>query len=218
MAKFKKRLMAIELRRNGLSIGVIAKKLHVSKASASVWCRNIKLTNSQKNSLIKNLGAQINKQKKIDIVNHYDNIAIKDIGSLTSRDIIIASAALYWAEGSKKENRFTFVNSDPNMVKFMFIFLTKILKINKNDIKLTIQINIIHKPRINKVLTFWLTLLQLPSSSLNKPYYVNTVLKKVYPNHDSYYGVLRLRVLKGSNIQYRVLGLIGALKAGVVQW
>ncbi len=224
MAKYQKKLIAIELRKKGLSINAIAKKLDISKGTVSLWCKDMKLTEEQKNVLKQNtikaghkgrsLGTEKQKKKKLDIVNFYNNLAEKDVGALSNRDFLLIAAALYWGEGSKTSNRFIFVNSDPNMIKCMYIFLTEVLKIDKNDIRPTIQINEIHRPRIDKVLTFWHILLQLPLSSFNKPYYVKTPQRKVYANYDSYYGVLRLKILKGSRIQYRILGLIKALCRG----
>jgi len=47
MAKSKERNRAIELRKKGESIKVIAKKIGVSKSSTSIWCRDIILSPMQ---------------------------------------------------------------------------------------------------------------------------------------------------------------------------
>ena len=71
------------------------------------------------------------------------------------------------------------------------------------------------------MLKFWANLLQLSLLQFRKPYFIKTVQKKVYENYDSYYGVMHLQVKCGTNLRYRVLGLIEGIKeqinAGVVQ-
>lgn len=47
MAKFKEMVQVRELRRNGESIGVIARKLDVSKSTVSYWCSDIGLSEEQ---------------------------------------------------------------------------------------------------------------------------------------------------------------------------
>lgn len=127
--------------------------------------------------------------------------------------------ALYWAEGSKADSSsgFIFVNSDPIMIKLMFLWLTKIMNVNKSDIYGQISINSIHKNREDQVLIFWSNLLDLPKSQFNRTYFMKVVQKKVYKNHDHYYGVFRLGVRKSSYIKYLVLEMIRLLKADVAQ-
>lgn len=134
------------------------------------------------------------------------------INKISDRDLLIAGACLYWAEGAKTRGRFIFVNSDPIMIKIVYIFLIKIIKINTELIRLTVQINLIHKKRIKKVMRFWSEYLNIPLKNFSKPYYVNVAPKKKYENYDNYYGILRFQVLKGSSLQYKMLGFIEMFK------
>lgn len=47
MAKFKEKIQARELRRNGESIGGIGRKLGVAKSTVSLWCSDIGLSEEQ---------------------------------------------------------------------------------------------------------------------------------------------------------------------------
>jgi hypothetical protein len=94
----------------------------------------------------------------------------------------------------------------------MYKWLVDILKISKKDIFLQVSINAIHKYRIEKVLNFWADLLDLPKSCFGKTFFVDSVRKKVYENHDSHYGVLRLGVRKSTFLKYKILYLIDILK------
>jgi len=227
MSKFDKKIKAHKLRKQGLSINVIAKKLNVSKSTTSVWCSTVVLTTKQKEKLAKNQaaagfqgrvkGAVFQRQRKIDNIEFYNEKAGRTIGTLSNRDLLLAGVSLFWAEGSKSDSTtgFVFVNSDPQMILFMKKFLREILFTKDEDLICTIQINKVHEPRILKILSFWSTLLELPLSQFNKPYYVNIRPKKVYENYDSYYGVLRLKVKKSTNYKYYMLGLIAALKSNM---
>lgn len=230
MARFEEKLIARNIRRKGKSIKDIAKKLNIGKSTISIWCRDIKLSNKQLENIYKNglkksllgglIGAEVNHQKKLNEISTRYKEASQIIGKLSVRDLLIAGVCLYWAEGSKTKGRFIFVNSDPIMIKIIFIFLTEILGVDKNLIKPTVQINLIHQPRIKKVMKFWSNHLNIRLDKFGKSYFVKTVHKKVYENYHNYYGILRLQVLKGSSLQYKMLGFIDVFTkyAGIVQW
>ena len=221
MAKFEKRLEARALRKKGWSIRSIAKRLDVSKASASIWCRDLRLTAKQNQRLIQNAikaghagrikGAQMNREKKERRIEFYKERGREQIKTLSQRDIMIAGIALYWAEGSRK-SKLSFINSEPQMIKFMFRWFQDELGVPKADFMPRIFINAIHRPRIRKVLRFWSQLLQLPTSQFGNPVFLKRPPRKVYENYESYYGVLSLGVRGSSELKYLILGLIDALR------
>jgi len=208
MSKSDKKTLVIEMRKVGNSIKDISNNLKLSKSTVSKWCSEIKLTKTQKKNLYLKMvkagnkgrivGANINKQKKLDKIAFYEKIATKEIGDLSKRDLLLLITALFWAEGSKTDSRFIFINSDPAMIKLVHDFLILEFKIPKDKILINIQINESHKKRMPKILNFWSNLLKLQHSQIGKPYYIKTVNKKVYINHDNYYGIVRLKVKKSS--------------------
>ncbi len=222
MAKFKKRLAARVLRKKGWSIRSIAKHLNVSKASASIWCRDLELTITQRGKLIRNAiraghagrikGALANRQKKEARIVFHKEAGKKEITLLSFKDILLVGVALYWAEGSRK-SRFAFTNSEPEMIAFVASWLEHVLGIKREEFMPRIFINAIHKPRIGKVLYFWSHLLRVPVRQFGNPVFLKRPPRKVYENHDSYYGVLALGVRRSSELKYRVLGLIDGLKS-----
>lgn len=216
-----KKEKTLELRAQGKSIGDIAKEISVSKSTVSLWCRDIILSDKQKKFLLEKsengrkrgrlIGAKINKEKRLFRVGFFIDKGLSDIKKISKRDFELICAALYWAEGAKTESRFMFVNSDPNMIMIVYRYLTKVLNIPIDRIKPVVQINDEHRYRINKVLKFWSDLLGLPLSSFGNTYYIKTAHKKIYDNHNSHYGVMRLRVSKSSDYQYKILGIINAI-------
>ena len=226
MTMFEKKQKALILRRNGRSIKEIAHELKVAKSSVSLWCRNIKLSSEQtarlrakmiQQSRVGSLkGANTNKEKKIRTISEEKEAAKRYIGTLSLRDVMLIAASLYWAEGSKTESRFVFINSDSVMIKLMYVFLTEVMKVEKERIRFTVQINAVHRPRINKVQKFWSELLGISLDHFGKPYYINAKPKKVYENYEVYYGIARLGVSKGSRLQYRMFGAAAVMGEGVV--
>lgn len=217
MAKFEKRLEARKLRRGGWSINVIAKHLGVSKASASVWCRDVELTLKQKELLLhKNYagrmkGAAANKRKKEERILFHKENGRTIMGKLTERELLIAGVTLYWGEGNKK-SKIGLTNSDPTLIKFAQRWFRAALGVRQEDFMPRLFINNIHKKRVKLVLQFWSNLLQLPLEQFGKPVLLKKNPKKVYENYDNYFGVLALHVKRGTDLKYKILGLIDALK------
>lgn len=228
MAKYEDRIKARLMRKDGMSIIVIAKELGVSKSSVSLWCGDIILTAEQFEKLRKNMGvsfkygqriaAQVNKQKKLDAIEEADIWGKNLVKKISSRELLLIATALYWSEGSKTDSTSTlmFINSDPNMILLMKKFLIQAMGVKSEDIVCGIQINRVHEKRIKKVLSFWQNLLKLRYSQIRKPYFVNTKISKVYENYEDYYGVCRLLVRKSKNLKYKMLGLIKAMKSNVL--
>ncbi len=61
-------------------------------------------------------------------------------------------------------------------------------------------------------MNYWSDLLELPIEQFGNPVLLKMKQKKVYENYDEYYGVLSLKVRKSSDLKYRILGLIDAMR------
>src|SRR5258706_2756189 len=125
MAKSELRLEAREMREKGKSVRDISKELHVSKSTASIWTRDIILSVEQLERLRKSMlrggelgrvkGALIQKQRRLAIIENCNSEGVKEVAKLSEREFLMAGLALYWAEGSKKNGKLSFCNSDPNL-------------------------------------------------------------------------------------------------------
>jgi hypothetical protein len=224
MSKFELKSKVYKMRTEGLSIGRIAYELNLSKSTVSLWCGDMKLPQSMKDELKNKMilaghrgrlkGAETNKNKKISSILKAKEWARNQFSVFSSREKMIACTALYWAEGSKTESTtgFVFVNSDPKMIYSVYKWLLESGLILTEDIKPRLSINIVHKPRIKKVLNFWSNLLELPTAQFGNVFYIKTPPKKLYSNHDHYYGILRLGVRRSTNLKYKILALVDRMK------
>lgn len=230
MAKSEARLRALKMRRRGKSIGWIAKRLGVSKGSTSIWCRDVVLTQRQQDRLIKDridaghrgriIGAEANKRKRLQNIETQEKIARGMIGSITSRDTLMLGIALYLGEGTKSDgSTLAITNSDAETILLARNWFEQ-LGVTRDMFRPQVLISESHRDRWSTVLKFWSRYLGIPKDQFANPVFLQGRPKKVYENHNSYYGVLALRVRKGKTLKYRILALIQACKrnAGVAQW
>ena len=187
---------AILLRKKGFSLSEISRSLGASKSSVSGWCKGVALSEHAKNKILKKQekgrikgrrkAAEINRTKRQKRILDLDKSAIKELSRFSSRELLILLIGLFWAEGSKTDQRFIFSNSDPDMINLVCYILTKVMGIDKSRIRITIQINSVHKKRIKKVIDFWRQYLGFAPQQFNSPYFIEVPPKKVYENFNEY--------------------------------
>lgn len=222
MAKSILRLEARQLRQNGIGIKTIAHKLNVSSSTVSLWCRDIELTQEQihvlearsKDPYYGQRLHHIKKQQRerVEKIRVLREKGVNEINKLSRKEAFVAGVALYWAEGFKKDNQFGFSNSDPTMVKFFIKWLTEVCKIDISRIKIRVGINISYVNKIDEVQAFWSDFLDVPLSQFQKPYFQQVKWKKVYEDQSKYYGVLRIRISKSSDLLRTMFGWIDGVR------
>ncbi|MBU1255434.1 hypothetical protein KKE74_01450 [Patescibacteria group bacterium] len=221
MAKFKEKIKAEELRKQGQSIKEIAKKLKVSKGSVSLWCRDIKLTKKQIKKLEQRMikgghkgrlkGAKVMKERRLERIKCLKKEALKEIGSINKRDLFVIGIGLYWGEGSKTDNKISFHNSDPMIIKFIMRWFKECFQLPKERFTAYVIINEIHKNRLDKVEKYWSKITKIPSNQFRKTVLTRVKNKKVYANFNNHYGTLVVRITKSSGLFYKIQGYIDSL-------
>ncbi len=222
MAKSVQKLEARELRLKGKSIKKIAKKINVSVSSVSSWCRDIELTAEQKRILETNArnpyygkrGAYLKrlKNKTDSKIKRLKKIGIKDIGTLSKRELFLTGSALYWAEGFKKDTQVGFASLDAEMIKFFIRWLKICFGYQNSDLIFRTTANISHKYRIDEIQKHWSKLLKIPLSQFQKPFFQKFKWKKSYEHPNEYFGILRVKVRKSTDFLRKIIGYIEGLK------
>jgi len=221
VAKSKEKIEAIVLRENGESIKSIAKKLHVSVGSASVWCKDVLLTEKQlrileKNAHDPNYGKRLQnsqnqkKQKELKIKNLLQ-LGESEIGEITKRELFLVGVALYWAEGFKKDTQVGFANSNAEMINLYLRWLYECCDVKMEDLIARITVNVSHKNRSDEIQCFWSKSTGIPLENFRKPFYQQFKWKKVYENPNEYYGVLRIKVRRSTDFLRKIHGWIKGL-------
>jgi predicted transcriptional regulator len=169
------REQARDLRRQGMSVRDIAATLGVSKASASMWVRDIELTAEQIELLkinqrqygARNAGSRTNRKKHLDLREQY-----QQAGRMRAREmrpLHMAGCMLYWAEGAKRRNIY-FANSDPNMILFFMRFLREEMNVADSKIVIYIHCHTSDPAEMQELENYWVNLLELTRSNLRKTY------------------------------------------------
>jgi len=128
---------ARELRRQGLSIKEICKKLGVAKSSVSIWVRDIELRADQLEALNLQMirsrqrfgylsrcdGANKNRIEAEQRHRLYEQSG-RELAKVDERFRLVC--ALYWAEGKKRgKNTFSISNSDPRLMRVFLDWLVR---------------------------------------------------------------------------------------------
>ena len=196
------------LRKRGLSYNKIKEQLNVSKSSVSLWCRDIELSNKQKERLadksaaVFKLGAKANHEKRVTEVLAIKEIAKKEIDNLDRNAFRIAGAILYSAEGHKT-NSASVTNSDPRIIRFMITWFKEICDIPPAHLKAHLHIHYGNDDK--KIKKFWSGLTGIPLKNFGKSFIKPKGTghrTNILPN-----GIIRISVLgKGTgNLRHKIL-------------
>lgn len=202
LGKLSEKRLAIKYRKKGLSYNEIQKHISVSKDTISRWCRNIELSQEQKDRLFRNknlglktgglLGAEVNKNKRIILENKIINDSVSQIGNLSDKEKFLVGVALYSGEGTKSGSSVEFTNSDPKLVQFFLDWLVEYCFVDKSNIKFALWLH--QGLDEDKAKKYWSNLLSIPDGNFNKTYFakVKTDSKKVRKiNHP--FGIIKVR-------------------------
>ena len=214
-AKNADRKRARIMRCAGATYPEIAAALGVSKSSVSLWVRDIpyqqRLPLSDEARIT---GAQryfAQRRRVTFIERQNEKLAwANEIGELIDRELLIAGAVAYWAEGAKSkpwrpDERVKFVNSDPGMI---LLFLRWLGLVGIDRERLRYQVHIHESANIEKAERFWAGVVGQPVERLQP-----STLKRHKPltNRknvgDDYHGCLTIWVQNPSRIYRHVEGI-----------
>ncbi|HNP79293.1 MAG TPA: hypothetical protein PKI00_00370 [Candidatus Pacearchaeota archaeon] len=211
------KLKARELRKKGLSIKKIKKKLNVSLSSVSVWVRDIKLNKKQLNKLYLNkktgnlkgsIIAAHNKIKEREkITKILNEQGRKDIGRLNKRERFIAGIAIYAGEGGKTDRDISFVNSDPKMIKFMVNWFKDFCDISNDKLRGSLYIH--DDLNENKAKSFWSKLSEIPLSQFTKSYIVKNNKNRLRKKKHNY-GIFKIKI-SNAFLHRKIMGWVDGL-------
>ncbi len=170
------------LRTRGYSINQIITETGFSKASVSVWVRDIVLTKAQMSKLTERGRSMesierrrqsrfINEQKKTKIV---IDKAKEDILSISLHELKIIGAMLYLGEGGKtRKGMVRLANSDPLVIKIIMRFFREVCKVPEN--KFYVYIHTFDTADIEKTEVYWSYITKIPRKQFYKTYVKQSV-------------------------------------------
>ncbi len=183
------------------------------------WLKDVPLTEEQRkrfytaNILLLSRGAQSQKGRRKREINEIIKNAKKEVSkSISLESYRLFGTALYWAEGSKK-NELRVTNSDPYLILFMVKWFEKIL--NVAPVTLRAYLNIYPQQNDLDIKKFWSQLTNIPLENFGKSFI--KPLSKNYKKNTLYYGTIQIRVPKGTDMRHRIFGWTKAVLHDVSQ-
>jgi hypothetical protein len=153
---------AIKLRQQGYSFREIGERFNISKSTASLWLRDIKMSTKGKTRLQKmcddsrEKGAAIcrqNRQKRWQAVADKTMFFRNNLENYSINQCKVMLAMMYWGEGAKTGRRVGFMNSDPLFVKSYLFLLRKTFAINENRLRARIHLHTYHNRE--EMIDYW---------------------------------------------------------------
>lgn len=164
---------ALALRKKGLSIGTIERRLGIRRSTLSGWFKNVELTSAQKTRLHQQWKDGLIKARKKAVKWHNAekekrlctarNEALETIRNIeiTDKHIVeVALALLYLGEGSKATIETGMGSSDPLILKFFLTCLRKIY--NVDTAKIRCELHLRADQDREEMIRFWARELALP--------------------------------------------------------
>lgn len=177
---------SIELRRLGYSYSDIARELKISKASVCGWVKNVRLTETEKLRLQKNLKSKMERGRlKASIAIRSKNVfkekvvyenAEKEFEKFIKDPLFMLGIGLCSAHGLKKGNNFQFVSPSPAIARIILMWVEKYLNLSKNTPKYRIFVATSHKN--NECEQFWARNLGISPTVFQKTMYLPQNNKK----------------------------------------
>lgn len=175
------RHIALKLRRQGKSYNTISRELSIPKSTLSEWFSSKKWSIKIKKELIRKVNYASKKrllfyalERKLKWENWRESArqeARRNFPALAKNPLFVAGTMLYWAEGDNKpKNPFRLTNTDPRMIALYTKFLTKILRVPKENLRATM---ILYPDLSEKqCLRFWSKIIGIPKSQFYKTQFI----------------------------------------------
>lgn len=230
---------ALKLRLEGNSFNQISAELKLAKSTLYGWLATVQL--SEKSQL--KIAARTREGSQRGLIKRNQqqtHLAIqrsreamiqakKRISKLSSSELLLVGAALYWGEGYKRkkivrgrertEHPISLSNSDPGIIAVFLKFLRECLQITDN--RITIGVHFYEHNNPDTAIRYWMKVTQLPQENFRKVYCgVSHASLGKKPYNRLPHGTIQVRV-NSTPLFYTILGLIEGLKeqtipAGIV--
>ncbi len=220
--KYKK---VMELRKQGFSYSKIMKKTGVPKSTVSNWVNKVELTAEQRRKLKEDIdnnrrkagrkGGIARKNQRIDRENKIKIEAKKELKDLIKDPLWLLGVVLYWGEGSKTKlwrigERVIFSNMDAEMAFVFLKWLNDKMGISKNNLRFQLYVHETTKD-VERIKQFWSKKLQINKDEI-RVYYKKNKISTLRKNvGDDYNGLIRIIVLKSTDLNRRIAGYIEGL-------
>jgi hypothetical protein len=192
------------LRSRGYSLPEISDLVKVSKTSVLRYIQGVEVLPEYRENLAGKRGGSRKRKLLHERQAFEDGKEIVDIPS--EKEKMLFLAALYWAEGSKKD--FGLSNTDPELIRIFVNGLREVYGIT--DERLRISVRIYEDLDRDKCLSFWSDIV-----GIAKEQFVGVNVLPGKKKGKLLYGMCRVRVTKGSLLLKKIVGINKAMVASM---
>lgn len=161
---------AIKLRKEGYSYNYIIKHVPVAKSTLSEWLHDTPfIPNKYTIETIKKANiasGNYKHQVRVESLKKAEIQAMKDIGVLSKRDIMMLGLGIYIGEGGKTSNITKITNSDPKIIKFAIKWFTTSFNVNTRQFK--IRLHLYPDNDEKECLEYWSKQTKIPTNQFFK--------------------------------------------------
>ena len=210
---------AVELRRKGMSYGLISAQLGVSKSTLSNWLKDLPYTPNKQvlDRISRGQGTYglRRRQMRIDEISKLKAQGISEVGKVSKRDLWMIGLGLWIGEGSKTMEQIRLVNSDPRVVCLFISWLREICELQDENI--TIAIHLYPDSDELSSMKYWMNITKLPKKQFRKTQIDRRLDKKQSKIGKTPHGTLHITVAsnrnpeKGVKLYRRMMGWISGV-------
>lgn len=165
--KVYERETARTLRAAGHTLMDIAEQLEVSKASVSVWVRDVPFTPSPRRTGAQRRPHPFHERRLVEIA-EMDAAGRERIGTLSESAFLAAGVALYAGEGSKTEGKLVFANCDARMIGFFCAWLRQFFEIDERRLRVRVYLH--QGLDLDAAHSFWSAVTRIPLDQFRAPH------------------------------------------------
>jgi hypothetical protein len=218
--KTTEREQARELRRQGLTYAEIAEQLTVAKSTVSLWVRDLPKPTTAAEDYASRMSAlrkyHDERRRRVFMETENQKLAWANMFSpLTQRELLIAGAVAYWAEGSKskpwrRSETVAFINSDPGMIRLFMNWLS-LAGVQPHRCSFRVQLH--ESADLAKAEAFWADVVGVSPARFERATIKRHRPKTARHNTgDDYHGCLVVRVHQGAEIYRQIEGIWWAVR------
>jgi transposase-like protein len=179
---------ACNLRNLGYSYKEIATKIGVSKSTAHLWTKEVKLSSEgsvrlQSRFLFGQVNSQVTqgrlKKQKLDMIWEEQQTYLAKLSNVPDK---LLCALIYWCEGAKDRTAVLFTNSDPKLARTFIKLFRNSFNLDESKFRVVIHLHEYHDEATQK--KFWSKVTHVPISQFSKCYrkpHTGKVKRENYP-------------------------------------
>jgi predicted transcriptional regulator len=199
------------LRAEGWTLLDIATKLGVSKSSVSLWVRDVEFEPHPRRAA-RRRGPNILQRRKAEEIEALLAEGRQRIGQMSEQEFLVAGAALYAGEGSKRDGDVVFANSAPRMIAFFCAWLRRFFVLDET--RLTARVYLHEGLDLDAAQAYWSDLTGIPLSRFCKAYRAKADPSIRHNKHE--FGCIYIRYSRAYTHR-AVMGLVTALLSSEAQ-